>query len=141
MTAPALKTSSEIETLRPARLTRESGIRRVPADDMPLVVPVAERTPLSVHLVTVLIPDHLTLLADSVEARMFTPALLHIRAIRRSAQLVGLARLGAIAAAVEADLVRQDMLDSASWLARLDHAFILGRRALADAAALDPEVG
>jgi len=133
--------SSDIETQRPpARSSRSSGVQRIAPEDHPHVVSV-ERTPLAVHLVTVLIPDHLALLSDSVAARMVSPALLHARAIRRNAQLVGLSRLAAIAAAVEADLVRGDMLDCASWLARLEHAFLLGRRALADAAALDPEVG
>ena len=54
---------------------------------------------------------------------------------------VGLARLGAVAATIEADLVRQDLLESASWLARLEHAFALGRRALTEVTALDRKVG
>lgn len=132
--------SSDIATLRPQKRTRSSGVRRASADEQPAVVPVAERTPLAVHLVSVLIPDHLTFFADSIDARMVRAALYHARAIRRSSQLVGLARLGAIAAAIEADLTREELLEAPSWPARLEHAFMLGRRALADAAALDPEV-
>lgn len=131
---------SDIATLRPEKRARSSGVRHTSADEQPAVVPVAERTPLAVHLVSVLIPDHLALFADSIDARMVDAALYHARAIRRTSRLVGLARLGAIAAAIEADLARQDLLEAGSWPARLEHAFMVGRRALADAAALDPEV-
>ena len=137
MTVP-LRKGSEIETLRPPRIASGSGVQRISADERPLVVP-SERTELAVYLVSELIPHHLTMLANAVEVGTVGLALHHARAIRRTAQLVGLARLAALAASVEADLVRQDLLDSFTWLPRLERAFRLGRRELADASALDPD--